>query len=250
MCLALFAMSFVHFGTGHAGQAWSSELVVHHAGIPLALFVLLQDYRFVLLDAFVRFLANALLAAVLTGLVIEAAFRLVLVERVAPDAAAGSAAADQRLPVPGVLRLAAQPGAGVAHARGIPAGQRRRPGEPREGLPGFLRAKSSIWIGPRRRWRPRVKTKDYAVVEPERRAQPRPSCTLPVPANVLLGVQRRRNGLGRGDRAGAAGPGRSQADPAGPPPGRPALPGRRSGRAGAARRRKSPSAWNRCGGRR
>ena len=57
------------------------ELVVHHAGIPLALFVLLQDYRFVLLDAFVRFLANALLAAVLTGLVIEAAFRLVLVER-------------------------------------------------------------------------------------------------------------------------------------------------------------------------
>ena len=81
MCLALFAMSFLHFGTGHADQAWSGELVIHHAGIPLALFVLLQDYRFVLLDAFVRFLANALLAAVLTGLVIEAAFRLVLVER-------------------------------------------------------------------------------------------------------------------------------------------------------------------------
>ena len=82
MCLALFAMSFVHFGPGHASLAWSSELVVHHAGIPLALFVLLQDYRFVLLDAFVRFLANALLAALLTGLVIAAAFRLVLVERV------------------------------------------------------------------------------------------------------------------------------------------------------------------------
>jgi len=82
MCLVLFAMSFVHFGTGHASQAWSSELVVHHAGIPLALFVLLQDYRFVLLDAFVRFLANALLAALLSGLVIAAAFRLVLVERV------------------------------------------------------------------------------------------------------------------------------------------------------------------------
>jgi two-component system LytT family sensor kinase len=85
MCLALFAMSFVHFGTGHAVQAWSSELVIHHAGIPLALFVLLQDYRFVLLDAFVRFLANALLAAVLTWLVIRAAFRLLLVERAAPD---------------------------------------------------------------------------------------------------------------------------------------------------------------------
>ena len=81
MCLALFAMSFPHFGAGHASQAWSSELIVHHAGIPLALFVLLQDYRFVLLDAFVRFLANALLAALLAGLVIEAAFRLVLVQR-------------------------------------------------------------------------------------------------------------------------------------------------------------------------
>src|SRR5579863_2657093 len=84
MCLALFAMSFVHFGSGHAGQAWSAELVVHHAGIPLALFVLLQDYRFVLRDAFVRFLANALLAAVLTVLVIEAAFRLAVVEREPP----------------------------------------------------------------------------------------------------------------------------------------------------------------------
>jgi len=31
-------------------------------GIPLALFVLLQDDRFILLDAFIRFLANALLA--------------------------------------------------------------------------------------------------------------------------------------------------------------------------------------------
>jgi hypothetical protein len=60
-------------------------LVVHHAGIPLALFVLLQDYRFVLLDAFVRFLANALLAALLTGLVILAAFRLVLTEPVKPE---------------------------------------------------------------------------------------------------------------------------------------------------------------------
>src|SRR5437588_4887178 len=83
MCLALFAMSFVHFGNGHATQAWSSELVVHHAGIPLALFVLLQDDRFVLLDAFVRFLANVLLAAILTGLVIASAFRLALVERIA-----------------------------------------------------------------------------------------------------------------------------------------------------------------------
>src|ERR1035441_8400318 len=85
MCLALFAMSFVHFGVGHANQAWASELVVHHAGIPLALFLMLQDYRFVLLDAFIRFLANALLAALLACLVIAAAFRLVLVERVSGE---------------------------------------------------------------------------------------------------------------------------------------------------------------------
>jgi two-component system, LytTR family, sensor kinase len=74
MCAALFAMSFVHLGSGHASEAWSRELVFHHAGIPLALFVLLQDYRFVLLDAFIRFLGNALLA----GLVVFVAVRLAL----------------------------------------------------------------------------------------------------------------------------------------------------------------------------
>ncbi|MEP6534693.1 MAG: histidine kinase [Bryobacteraceae bacterium] len=63
MCLFLFAMSFVHFGASHARQAWSGELAFHHAGIPLALFVLLQDYRFLLLDAYVRFLANAVMAS-------------------------------------------------------------------------------------------------------------------------------------------------------------------------------------------
>ncbi len=66
MCSALFALSIVHFSQGHALDGWSKELIFHHAGIPLALFVLLQDYRFVLLDAFVRFLTNALLAALLT----------------------------------------------------------------------------------------------------------------------------------------------------------------------------------------
>ena len=82
MCLALFAMSFVHFGTGHAGQAWGSEVFVHHAGIPLALLVLLQDDRFILLDAFVRFLANALLAAVLAMLWMAAVFRPARMDRI------------------------------------------------------------------------------------------------------------------------------------------------------------------------
>ncbi len=62
MSLFLFAISFVHFSDGESHQAWSTELAFHHAGIPLALFILIQDYRFVLLDAFLRVLANGLLA--------------------------------------------------------------------------------------------------------------------------------------------------------------------------------------------
>jgi two-component system, LytTR family, sensor kinase len=72
MCSSLFAMSFVHFGSGHPPQAWSKEILLHHGGIPLALFVLLQDYRFVLLDAFFRFLANAFLAGLMTFIGIRA----------------------------------------------------------------------------------------------------------------------------------------------------------------------------------
>ena len=85
MSLALFAMSFVHFGEGHAAQAWSGELFIHHAGIPLALFVLLQDYRFVLLDAFVRFLANALLAAVLTAGLLAVELALLPPMKITPE---------------------------------------------------------------------------------------------------------------------------------------------------------------------
>jgi two-component system LytT family sensor kinase len=62
MALFLFAMSFFHLGAEHMEKAWSQELAFHHAGIPLALIVLLQDYRFVLMDAFLRFLANFVLA--------------------------------------------------------------------------------------------------------------------------------------------------------------------------------------------
>ncbi len=75
MLLFLLALSFVHFGSEGAVQIWSHELAFHHAAIPLALLVLLQDYRFVLLDAFLRFLANIFLAAILTSAVV-AAWRL------------------------------------------------------------------------------------------------------------------------------------------------------------------------------
>ncbi len=66
MSLFLLAMSFVHLRGGHVTQVWSRELAFHHAAIPLAMLVLLQDYRFVLVDAFLRFLANVFLAALFT----------------------------------------------------------------------------------------------------------------------------------------------------------------------------------------
>lgn len=76
MCLFLLAMSFVHLGSGQPLLAWSRELALHHCGIPLALFVLLQDYRFVLIDAFLRFLVNYLLAALVAWGAIEGAMAL------------------------------------------------------------------------------------------------------------------------------------------------------------------------------
>ncbi len=67
MALFLLAASFVHFGRFHESGAWLHELALHHAGIPLALFVLLQDYRFLLLDVFVRLAGAGLLAASFAG---------------------------------------------------------------------------------------------------------------------------------------------------------------------------------------
>jgi hypothetical protein len=122
MCLALFAMSFVHFGTGHAGQAWSSELVIHPAGIPLALFVLLQACRFAL-----RTHSSGSECA---------AGRRADVARdsggipAAPGGARGPDPLQEALlltsvSVSGFLRLAAQPCSLVAEPGGLPAGQRR-----------------------------------------------------------------------------------------------------------------------------
>ena len=76
MCLLLFVVTFSHFGAGHPPSPWSTELLVHHAGIPVALLILLQDYRFVFLDAFVRFLANVFLAALLASAGIRLAVTL------------------------------------------------------------------------------------------------------------------------------------------------------------------------------
>ena len=62
MGIFLLAISFAHFGAEHPSRAWS-EVVFHHAGLLLAIFVLLQDYRFLLLDVFLRFVISGSLAA-------------------------------------------------------------------------------------------------------------------------------------------------------------------------------------------
>ena len=80
MALFLLALSFVHFGRAHEPGAWLHELVFHHAGIPLALFVLLQDYRFLLMDVFVRLAGSVFLAAVFAGTILWAADLLGLVQ--------------------------------------------------------------------------------------------------------------------------------------------------------------------------
>jgi signal transduction histidine kinase len=69
LALLLLALSILHFAQDEPHTAWWVELLVHHAGIPLAMFVLLQDYRFVFLDALIRFLANILVALVFAGAV-------------------------------------------------------------------------------------------------------------------------------------------------------------------------------------
>ena len=66
-CLLLFTSSFLHFGYQHVSSPWAAEITWHHVGIPVVLIVLLQDYRFLLLDAFVRFLVNFGLAAAYIG---------------------------------------------------------------------------------------------------------------------------------------------------------------------------------------
>jgi two-component system LytT family sensor kinase len=61
--LVVFIGTYVHVGLEHGVHTWSYELVFHHASVPLALFIILHNHRFVLLDALIRFSANVLLAA-------------------------------------------------------------------------------------------------------------------------------------------------------------------------------------------
>ena len=85
MALFFLAVSFIHFGSSHGSDAWAHEIVLHHAGIPLALVILLQTHRLLLLDVFVRFLGNALLAAVAAILLLGLAGFLGLLEPTSND---------------------------------------------------------------------------------------------------------------------------------------------------------------------
>jgi hypothetical protein len=53
--LAVFAVSALHLGRFHgADENWQTELLGHHASIPLAFAILYQDYRFAFADLFLK----------------------------------------------------------------------------------------------------------------------------------------------------------------------------------------------------
>ena len=68
MSLLLLALSFAHLAQFPSDEDWRVELALHHASIPLALYILLQDFRFLFLDAFVRVCANVVLAGGLASI--------------------------------------------------------------------------------------------------------------------------------------------------------------------------------------
>jgi len=71
--LAVFAVSALHLShhRGVGGEAWYTELLGHHASLPLALAILYEDYRFAFADIFLkRALALALLVALTFALYI------------------------------------------------------------------------------------------------------------------------------------------------------------------------------------
>jgi two-component system, LytTR family, sensor kinase len=65
--LALFSVSALHLiGFHGASEGWTTELLGHHASIPLAFAILYQDYRFALADLFLK---RAVTVLVLVSLV-------------------------------------------------------------------------------------------------------------------------------------------------------------------------------------
>jgi len=64
--LFIFMGTYLHLRLEHGAHTWSNELVLHHASVPLALFIILHNHLFVRLDALIRFCANAVLAGLFT----------------------------------------------------------------------------------------------------------------------------------------------------------------------------------------
>lgn len=54
LSLSIFAVSALHLGQHTGREAWPTELVGHHASMPLAVAILLRDYRFALADIFLK----------------------------------------------------------------------------------------------------------------------------------------------------------------------------------------------------
>lgn len=72
--LSIFAVSALHLSGEQEEKSWFVELVAHQSSLPLALAILLQDYRFAFADLFLkRALSLLLLAAVAFGLYVFAA---------------------------------------------------------------------------------------------------------------------------------------------------------------------------------
>jgi hypothetical protein len=75
--LSIFAVSALHLSGQQEEKSWLIELVAHQSSLPLALAILLQDYRFAFADLFFkRALSLLLLASVAFGLYVAVAVPL------------------------------------------------------------------------------------------------------------------------------------------------------------------------------
>ena len=75
--LSIFAVSALHLSGQQEEKSWLVELVAHQSSLPLALAILLQDYRFAFADLFLkRALSLLLLAALAFGLYVFVAVPL------------------------------------------------------------------------------------------------------------------------------------------------------------------------------
>ncbi|CAN5611053.1 hypothetical protein BH24ACI2_BH24ACI2_07410 [soil metagenome] len=75
--LLVFAVSALHLSSQNEGNSWLVELIAHQSSLPLALAILLQDYRFAFADLFLkRALSLMLLASLAFGLYVFVAVPL------------------------------------------------------------------------------------------------------------------------------------------------------------------------------